>query len=156
MKKIRAHQASRPRSEIYVRIAWVYAFILVVMAFSQLIGFEKFIPLIDDYRLAGGYGTATLIAGLIVIVEIFSLPFLLRMRLSDLMRWFSFGCSVFVPLVWVILSLHSLVITPVKNGGILGVHVNVGIMTQLFLALFLAVVSMNVVFGMIPKRTRSR
>lgn len=151
MKHIVAHDAPKPQSVVYIRLAWVYVFLLVVMVFGQLIAFEKFIPLIDEYKLLGGYGTATLVAGLIVMSEIFALPFLLRMRLSHLMRWTSLICSIFISVVWTVLSLHALILTPVANGGILGVYANVPVGMQLVIALCLLVISTFIASGMKPR-----
>lgn len=152
MKKVLAHPAPKPRSWNFVRAAWLYAFILVVMVCAQLVSFEKFIPLINNYALPGGYGTATLVAGLIVVLEVFALPFILRMRLSHYMRWFSLGCSVLAPLLWVKISIYSMVFGPVKNGGLMGVHTALDSFLQLVVALALLGLACVVSYGLWPKR----
>lgn len=86
-------------------IARFYAVVLVIMAVGQLYGFEKFIPLIEQFGLPGGHGTAVLVAGLLVTAEVFAVPFLLRMRLSPLMRIMSMVLGWLVAILWTKLSL---------------------------------------------------
>jgi hypothetical protein len=155
MKHIVAHVAPKPQSVMHARLAWLYVFLLVAMVFGQLIAFEKFIPLIGSYDLMGGYGTTTFVAGLIVVSEVFALPYLLRMRLSHLMRWTSLICSISVAVAWVVLSLHALIVAPVENGGILGVYVNVPVGIQLVIAVCFVILSTFVASGMKPQAIKS-
>lgn len=151
MRKIIAKPADEPRSVVVRNTAWVYAGVLVVMAVAQLFAFEKFVPLMDDYLFPGGHGTATLVASSIVFIEVFALPFLLRMFVSDGMRWFSLVCSVLVPLIWLRLSLYSTFAQEsLKNGGLLGTKVTVSSDVQLLVASLLLVVSLYVVHGLWP------
>jgi hypothetical protein len=122
----RATTAPKPRTKLATKVGLVYAVILIVMAVGQLFGFEDFIPLMADYWLPGGQGTATLLAGLIVMTEVFALPFLLQMRLSPLMRWFSLVCSVLAAVIWLKLALvTTFESTAITNSGMLGVKVAV-------------------------------
>jgi len=126
MNNIMALPADAPRSIIARNVAWVYATVLTCMAIGQLFSFEKFIPLVKEYQLPGGLGTATLVAGLIVVTEVFALPFLLRMRLSLLMRWVSLACSLMVPILWIVLSVTVLVVDGgPTNSGLLGTKLSV-------------------------------
>lgn len=151
MRKIIAKPADEPRSVVVRNAAWVYAGVLVVMVVAQLFAFEKFVPLMDDYWLPGGHGTATLVASSLVFIEVFALPFLLRMYVSDGMRWFSLACSVLVPLVWLRLALYSTFAQEsLKNGGLLGTKVAVGTDVQLLVASLLLAVSLYVVHGLWP------
>lgn len=152
MDKVVALPAPKPRSVAARNTAWVYAAVLTVMAVSQLFAFEKFIPLLEKYGLVGGDSTATLLASIIVILEVMALPFLLRMHLSPLMRWVSLSCSVIVPVVWVKLSLLSILTNTVQsNGGILGSKLTIGVVPQLFLGLVLLSVAVYVAYGLWPK-----
>ena len=151
MRKVIAKPAAEPRSAVARNIAWVYAGILVVMAVAQLFAFEKFIPLMEDYWFPGGHGTATLVACIIVFVEIFAVPFLLRMHVSDAMRWFSLICSVIAPLIWLKLALDSTFHqNGLANGGLLGHKVAVSTDVQLLVASLLVVVSLYVAYGLWP------
>lgn len=147
----KALAAPRPRSKTAMRIAWVYAAILVVMLVGQLFAFEKFIPLMQDYWLPGGYGTTVLIASGVVTAEVFALPYLLRMPLSPLMRWCSRALAIIVPIVWSALALRVFVIGSVlANGGMLGTKVPVSPLLQLIGSLALFVFAVVVVWGFRP------
>ena len=84
-----AEPAGKPKTDNIRMIALLLAVILLVMVLAQLFSFEKFVPLIEKFGFPGGEAMAVLVAGVIVISEVFTLPFLLRMRLSPLMRLFS-------------------------------------------------------------------
>jgi len=86
-------------------VALFYALLLVAMAVAQLYGFEKFIPLIEQFGLPGGHGTAAFVAGFLVASEVLAVPFLLRMRLSPLMRVVSMVLGWLVATAWLKLSL---------------------------------------------------
>ena len=155
MNKVVALPAPEPRSIVARNLAWVYAGILVVLVVAQLFAFEKFIPLMSDYWLPGGRGSATLLAGLLVYAEIFALPFLLRMQLSPLMRWFSTVCSVFVPLTWLILAINCLLRhDSLANGGMLGAKVAVSTELQFALAAILTVLALYIAYGLQPKHKK--
>lgn len=105
-------------------ISLFYAVILIVMAVGQLFSFEKFIPLIDSFDLPGGQGMGTLVAGLVVVAEVFALPFLIRMRVSPLMRWVSVFCAGLVPLLWALLSIWlNVTMNAIDNVGFVGVKI---------------------------------
>ena len=138
MNKVIAKPAPKPRSVTARNIAWIYAGIVTVLVVAQLFAFEVFIPIMDGHGLPGGHGTASLVACLIVFAEVFALPFLLRMRLSPLMRWFSLVCSVLVPLGWLKLAVFALMTDHmVANGGMLGEKVAVSTSNQLVVAIIL-------------------
>ncbi|MDB5176977.1 MAG: rane protein of unknown function [Candidatus Saccharibacteria bacterium] len=144
--------APAPRTQIAVKVGLVYAVILIFMAVGQLYAFEKFIPLIADYWLPGGHGTATLVAGLIVITEIFALPFLLRMRISPLMRWVGAACSILVAVIWLKLALVGVFeTTALTNSGMLGTKVSVHAgAAQLVVSVVLAALAAYSVYGLWP------
>ena len=118
--------APKPRTGDSLKIAYAYAFILAIFALCQLFTFEKFIPLLNGFKLPGGMSTANLIGSLLVVSEVFSLAFLLRLKLSDFMRTICMCLSWLVPAIWLFLSLW-LVFTPnnVDNIGFLGTLVKV-------------------------------
>ena len=126
MRKIIATTALKPRVASVRYVAWLYAAIIAVMAVGQLFAFEDFIPLIGSYALLGGQDVDTVVATLIVFVEVFSLPFLLGMTLSPLMRWFSLVCGLAVAGAWVKLSLLAVwTNTTLENSGLLGSKVDI-------------------------------
>ena len=152
MKTVYAVAAGKPRSEITKNVALGYAVILVVMVILQLFSFEKFIPLMQDYRLPGGHGTATLVACVIVFCEVFALPFLLRMRVSPLMRWFSLACGIIVPLLWTWLAVTVLMAeNTLTNSGMLGTKLAVPAgAAQLILSLILFALAAYSTWGLWP------
>lgn len=152
MKFAIATSAPPPCSLAYQIIAWVYAAVLVIMVVGQLFSFEKFIPLMYDYWLPGGNGTATLIASLVVVSEVFALPFLLRMPLSPLMRVVSMSCSLLAASIWVLLGVVAVAgNTAMENSGMLGVKVVVPSgMVQLGVAIMLGVLAAVSVRGLWP------
>lgn len=77
-----------------------YAAILAVMALLQLFHFEEFLVIIQSYNIWNSPGDAALFATGIVVMEIFALPYLLRMRLSVAFRALSVIFSVVVPILW--------------------------------------------------------
>ena len=122
----KATEAPEPKSQDVKRIAVFYALLLLIFALAQLFTFDKLLVLIGEFGLPGGAGTAYLIGSLLVVSEVFALPFLLRMPLSPLFRWFSMFLSLLAAGLWIFLTTwlvltDSLVVTV----GFLGTLVNV-------------------------------
>ena len=94
------------------------------MVVGQLFSFEKFIPLIESFGLPGGHGTATAIAGIIVVSEVFALPFLLRMWVSPLLRSMSMVLGWVAPFAWIVLAVWlNVTASAAGNVGIFGTKV---------------------------------
>jgi hypothetical protein len=151
-----AQDAPAVRTNYATKVGFVYAVVLILMTIGQLYAFEKFIPLIADYWLPGGHGTATLVAGIIVITEVFSLPYLLRMRVSPLMRWLGLVCSILVPLIWFVLSLVAISQTiAITNSGMLGAKVNVHAgLLQLVVTVAVAALAATSAHGLWPRHKK--
>lgn len=156
MKLAEAQYAAQPRSGRTKVVAWAYAAVLVVMTLGQLFSFEKFLPLIEGYELPGGIGMATLIACLAVTLQVFAVPFLLRMPLSPLMRWVSLGSGIAVALLWLVLGIVAVASTSdMTNSGVLGIKVVVPFgIVQLLWAVVLAVLAAWSTWGLWPSRTK--
>ena len=152
MKFASALSAPKPRSQTYKMIAWIYAGVLVIMAVGQLFSFEKFMPLLNDYWLPGGVGTATLTASLIVFSEVFALPFLLRMPLSVLMRSLGMVCSLMAAGLWTFLGILAVMSdTAMSNSGMLGMKIVIPSgAVQLVFALMLCGLAIAAVRGLWP------
>jgi hypothetical protein len=86
-------------------IAYSYAAILIIFAVAQLFTFDKFLLILEDLTFPGGVPVAHLLGGLITASEVLALPFLLRLKLSPLMRTSSMVLGWLVPLIWFILTL---------------------------------------------------
>jgi hypothetical protein len=76
-------------------------------ALVHLFRIDTFIPLLDEV-LPGSYTIAALVGSLIVIAEVFAVPFLLRMKLSPLMQLKSGFLAVLAPLIWLWIGIWAL------------------------------------------------
>lgn len=85
----------------------VYAVILIGLVGWQLVMFEKFAPYVAGYLGEGSQASAAIISMVVIGMELFAIPFLLRMQLSPLARFFSAGFAFIVPLVWAALTMAS-------------------------------------------------
>jgi hypothetical protein len=118
--------APKPRTKESRQISYAYAIVLIVLVLCQLFTFDKFLTLLQVFAFPGGDVTAHLVGSLIVISEVFALPFLLELNLSPLMRAVSMVFGWMVPLVWLILALWLIFATnSVTNIGLLGTVVAV-------------------------------
>jgi len=110
-----------PKTKDAPIIALMYASIIVVLVVAQLFSFDKFLTIVESYWLPGGVVFAHFLAAYLVIVEVFALPFLLRMRVSLAMRVVSMGCGWLVALIWLGISLWLVISTnAVGNIGFVG------------------------------------
>ncbi len=103
MKQIIATLPPKLKNKHAQLFAWFLGLLFLLMALMQLVKFEKFTPFIETIFDGGGAEKA--IAAIIVTAEVFALPFLLRMRLSPLMRVTSMVCGWFVALLWLWISV---------------------------------------------------
>lgn len=121
------------------RASWLLAVIFAVMVTSQLFTFEKFPEVLGSYWLLGDQATAHLAAALLVTAEVFTLPFLLRIRASPLLRLVSLGCAWAAAMMWFGLSAWA-VTQPnaITNAGLLGATIRTpsGVLPMVF-SLFL-------------------
>ena len=118
--------APKPRTEESRQIAYAYAILLIVLVLCQLFTFDKFLTLLQGFAFPGGDVTAHLVGSLIVVSEVFALPFLLELNLSPLMRVVSMVFGWIVPLIWFKLALWLIFsVTTVTNTGLLGTVVDI-------------------------------
>lgn len=107
------------------KIVYVYAFVLVIFVVCQLFTYDDFVRLTESFWLPGGLPVAHFLSCLIVIGELFAIPFLLRMRLSQLMRVISMVLGWLVLIIWLFLTLWvNLTINSISNIGFLGTLVD--------------------------------
>jgi hypothetical protein len=110
-------------------IGLFYAFVIVVLAVAQLYSFDDFIGVVQSFALPGGAGFVGFLAAYIVVNEVFSLPFLLRMKVSRLMRAASMLSVAMVGLIWTGISVwlvvgHSVAANVGYLGGVVSVPVD--------------------------------
>lgn len=113
-----------PKSPDSKKAAYLFAVILVIFALGQLFTFNEFLDLICGYELFGGAIVGRLIGGLLIVAEVFALPFLLGMRLNQTFRIASMAMSWIVPVIWLKLSIWlNIVENNVSNVGLIGTKV---------------------------------
>lgn len=100
----------------------VAALISMGMALVHLFRIDTFIPILDA-ALPGGIVVAIFVAKLVILSEIFAIPFALRMKLSPLAHLVSGALLVFAPLWWVAIDVMTVGLA--RNTGQLGEFVAV-------------------------------
>lgn len=103
--KIKATEPPKLKKPYAVKVLWALAIIMIVFAIVHLIRIDKLIPTISE--ILGSTGASWFVV-LVVISEVFALPYLLRLRVSPLMRIVSGGLVVLVPLIWTCLTIWAL------------------------------------------------
>lgn len=121
-----AYPAKKPRTKEAKQVAWAYAAILALMAIFQLVGFNKFVLVIDSYWLPGGIQFATFLAAFLIASELLSGFFLLRLKVSIAFRILTMVLSWIVPGIWLFLTMRALsATTTMTNIGFLGGSVHI-------------------------------
>lgn len=87
-------------------MGWAAAALMAAFAVIHLIRIDTFVPEFLKAVAFDRVGAAFLAAGL-VTAEVFSLPYLMRMRLSPLARLVSGLLSVIVPLIWLLIAIWN-------------------------------------------------
>lgn len=132
------------RSPSTKSVALITAGIMIVTLLAQLYGFDDFASTLAIVLPINDQQLIKITAALIVIVELLSLPYLLGMYMSSLMRIISASCGLGVCGFWLITALTNahasnsalLSATVAIPGGILAV-VWAGILMTLFLKVVL-------------------
>lgn len=88
-------------------VGWMAAGMMIVMLLAQLYGYEAFANILRDVLPSHDATQATIAAGMIVIVELLSLPYLIEMRLSALMRRVSIVFGLAIGGFWLLMPLTS-------------------------------------------------
>jgi hypothetical protein len=121
MKRVFAHSPTSPVSPAVFLICWGLVVVFAAMAALQLVTYEKFVPIIQNYQLFNSPAGGKVFAAIVVVAEVMALPFLLRMKLSRLFRMASAGFLVLASLSWVVLGLKSAFSdAPIIGTGIIG------------------------------------
>jgi hypothetical protein len=95
--------------------------LIIVMAVSQLMTFDKFVPIVQNYELPGGSPSGRIGAALLSVGEVVCLPFLLRMKVSRLFRLVSALSLLAVGGGWLALGMWAAMTRPPLIGlGLFG------------------------------------
>lgn len=124
----------------------------MIMAVAQLYSYEDFPAVLSAMWLPGGDSFAMVLAALLVVYEVFALPFLLGMRLSPAMRIISMVFGWLTVAWWLYITLwQNLSANIIANNGLLGatVPLPVGWWSVLFIAA-LGILSAWASWGMWP------
>lgn len=122
---VKASPAPKPRTENVNKIALLYAAILVVFAVAQLFTFDEFVTLFPSFAMPLNESWAYALTPIVIVAEVFALPFLLRMKLSIAFRWFSMMLGWLVAAIWLCVSLWVASAQPeAQTIGFLGTAVN--------------------------------
>lgn len=79
----------------------------IAVSVAQMVSFEEFVNALQGYGVADHLGSITL-AVVVLALEVFSVPYLLRLRLSLAARYISAIFALASPCVWMVLSLSGL------------------------------------------------
>lgn len=97
------------------------AIVFLVLLVTQLYSYEDFGAVVEGYGLPGGMAMVVLVAALIPLFEVLSLPFLLSMKVSRQWRRISRFAVVAAPVLWLLIALATnLLGTEVLNSGVFG------------------------------------
>lgn len=106
---LRPHPTPPPEyvSKLLLSISYSYASLLALMALLQLAFFGNFLLYIGGFFSAGPTSGTVFVAGMLVALELFALPFLLRRELSALARFSSAILGLIVPLAWALVTFGT-------------------------------------------------
>lgn len=151
---VQATVPPHPKTKNIITISLLVSAILTVLIIAQLFTFEDFPAVIASLWLPGGEVMARFLAALLVVIEVFSLPFLLSMRLSPLFRVVSMVCGWLVVVIWSAIAIwENLMAGTIANGGLLGATIPLPTgWWNVFFSLALGVLVTWVSWGMWPFR----
>ncbi len=94
------------RAKHGIMLGWGATVILIIFSLVHLFRIDTFVP--EMARVFNNsVGLAFLASALIVTMEVFALPFLMRVRLSPLAQYVSGAFVVMVPLFWLLVSVWT-------------------------------------------------
>ena len=116
----------KPKTKNVGQISLLLAGILALFAVTQLITLGAFTRLVESFWLPGSIRIAHVVVALLIMSELLSLLFLLRLRLSIAMRIISMVCGWVVVLLWLGLCMWlMLTVNAIHNVGFLGTLVDI-------------------------------
>ena len=124
------------------------------MVVAQLFTLEEFMEYVTQLQLPFTQTMEYLFVPLLIITEIFAIPFLLRMRLSPAMRAVSMALGLIAAIAWIFFNAWIVVQgVPVDSVGFLGTVI--AIMPgwwAVFVSVALLLLAMWSSWGLLPKR----
>lgn len=101
---VKATKAPAPRTDIAKQISLLYAAILVVLVVMQLFSFDEFLELFVSFNLPFGLAFSHALAPILIVAELFAIPFLLRMAVSPAFRYLSMFLGWLAAAIWLFIS----------------------------------------------------
>lgn len=89
-----------------VLLGYISTVISVVFAVVHLFRIDTLIPVVDA-TIASGIGLAVIFVVMVIVAEVFSIPFLFRMKLSPLAHLLSGFFAILAPLMWTLLTIWA-------------------------------------------------
>ena len=86
-------------------IAYAFAVAVIGVSVWQLVMFDDFAPALGSYIGTGVTSEVTLLATVLIGMQVFAVPFLVRLWLSPLARLASAGLAFLTPLAWTTVAL---------------------------------------------------
>lgn len=123
MKHIQATLPPKLINKKLYQLAAVYALVIVVCMLGQLFRFDNIIATAAKADLPIGQ-LAVVFWTVLQVLQLFALPFLLRIQVSQLMRLVSLVAALLVPIFWAVLAGWQLSVTN-PSIGIFGTEVEV-------------------------------
>ena len=155
---VKSTPAPKPRTANSAKVATLYAALLVIFAVTQLFTFEEFLVYNQSIKLPFSEDFNYAFVPLLIVAEVFALPFLLQMRLSPAFRYLSLALGCVAAGFWIFLSSWIVLLSvPVDSIGFLGtlVALTPG-WWAIFFSLSLGVLAVWSAWGLWPgKRTTS-
>ena len=121
MKQIKATPPPKLLDKKLYRLAVVYALVIVVCMLGQLFRFDNIIATAAEADRPIGQ-LAVVFWTVLQVLQLFALPFLLRVRVSRLMRIVSLVAAMIVPVFWAVITGWQLSVAN-PNLGIFGTEV---------------------------------
>lgn len=103
MKHIKATPPPKLINQKLYRLAVVYALVIVVCMLGQLYRFDNIIDVATESEIYSGQ-VGVIFWTLLQVLQLFALPFLLRLKVSQGMRLLSLGAVMLVPVFWAVLT----------------------------------------------------
>lgn len=94
------------KNPVYWR-ALTLGLVYLCLAIAQLFTFEKFYQVTYGYGFTGGLATAAVLAGVLVAVEVASLPYLFSMKLDRRVWRVSKQATLLTGALWLLVALYT-------------------------------------------------
>jgi len=155
---VKSTPAPAPRTSESAKVSLLYAAILVIFAVAQLFTFEEFVVYMQSVNLPFSDGVNYAVAPLLVVAEVFALPFLLRMRLSPAFRYLSMILSCLAAFMWIFLALRIVLSDNATNSiGFLGTLVTLTPgYWAIFISLSLGILAVWSAYGLWPGKRATK